>query len=168
MNLIVCCTENNVIGRGGRMPWHLPRDLRHFRALTLNKTVVMGRHTYAAIGRPLDQRQNIVLSRRPPSDGRVQWAQSLAQARQLAEGEIFIIGGGQLYRESLPQTREIYLTRVHAILDGDCFFPELDSSWQKVAEEQHLADEKNHFSMSFCRYQRREVPLPTEGRFLCM
>lgn len=159
LSLIVAVGENNEIGKGGKMPWHLPADLKHFKALTLGRPVIMGRRTFAAIGKPLPGRRNIVVSRDPAfrAPG-CETARSFADALVLAAGakEIMLIGGGELYREALPRAQRVYLTRVHARFDADTFFPPLDSAeWKETAREDHAADERNPFAYSFITLTRR-------------
>ena len=159
LSLIVAVGENNEIGKGGKMPWHLPADLKHFKALTLGKPVIMGRRTFEAIGKPLTERRNIVVSRNPAfrAPG-CETAASLVDALVLAAGvrEIMLIGGGELYREALPRAQRIYLTRVHARFDADTFFPVLDQGeWSETAREEHAADERNPFAYSLITLERR-------------
>ena len=162
--LIVAVGENNEIGKHGRMPWHLPADLKHFKALTLGKPVIMGRKTFEAIGKPLPERRNIVVTRNPAWHALgCESAASFTDALVLAAGvrEIMLIGGGELYREALPRAQRIYLTRVHARFDADTFFPVLDpDDWRETAREEHAADERNSFAYSFLTLMRR-VPVNT-------
>ena len=159
LSLIVAIGENNEIGKGGKMPWHLPADLKHFKALTLGKPVIMGRRTFEAIGKPLPGRRNIVVSRNSRFYARdCETAASLTDALVLAAGspEIMVIGGGEIYREALPRAQRIYLTQVHARFDADTFFPQLDSAeWRETAHEDHIADERNPFAYSFITLERR-------------
>lgn len=155
MNLIVACSENGVIGRDGQMPWHLPRDLRHFRATTWGGAVLMGRRTHEDIGRALPGRENIVLSRRPLLLPGVRVAASLEEALRLAgPREVFIIGGGELYRQTLARARRLHLTRVHAEVAGDTHFPALGPEWREVSAEFHPADEENPLALTFFCYER--------------
>ena len=157
--LIVAVGENNEIGKDGRMPWHLPADLKRFKALTLGKPVIMGRKTFEAIGKPLPQRRNIVVSRRRDFHAPgCEVAGSLPEALVLAAGvpETMLIGGGEIYREALPRAQRIYLTRVHARFEADTFFPALDpAEWRETARENHTADERNTFAYSFITLARR-------------
>ena len=121
-------TENRVIGRNGTIPWDLPEDRRHFRELTMGHPVIMGRKTFESIGRPLPGRTTIILSRQRsfPAEGCLV-VHDLDAALMAASGnsEIFICGGGELYREALPRAARLYLTIVHMSVDGDTFFPEI-------------------------------------------
>ena len=141
------------------MPWHLPADLKHFKALTLGKPVIMGRKTFEAIGKPLTERRNIIVTRRlGDSTAGCEVTHSLTDALVLASGvpEIMLIGGGELYREALPRAQRIYLTRVHAHFDADTFFPALDpADWRETAHTDHEADERNPYAYSFLTLERR-------------
>jgi dihydrofolate reductase len=160
---VVAAADNGVIGRDGALPWHLPEDLRRFRKLTVGKPVVMGRRTFAAIGRPLPGRHNIVLSRSPDfaAEG-VTVAHSLAEAiaaagldpRTRAE-TVCIIGGAEIYALAMPITTAIELTRVHAHVEGDAIFPGPDAAeWQEVGREEHPASGAAP-GFSFLRFERR-------------
>jgi dihydrofolate reductase len=141
----VAASTNDVIGRHGTLPWHLPEDLQRFRRLTMGKPVLMGRATYQAIGRPLAGRRNIVISRQHDLviDGcEVVTDPREALARVDGADEVMVIGGGQIYERFLPQADRIHLTRVHLVVAGDTFFPTLDpADWRVVGEEAHPAGE---------------------------
>jgi dihydrofolate reductase len=157
LSLIVAVAENGVIGRGNQLPWHLPDDLKRFKALTLGKPIVMGRRTYDSIGRPLPGRTNIVASHQASLaiDGCVVVATldaALKAGAQAAgeDGEVMVIGGAALFREALPLAQRIYLTRVHAEVPGDIFFPPLGAGrWRELAVTQHAADERHAHAFSF-------------------
>lgn len=159
LSLIVAVGEHHEIGKNGKMPWHLPADLKHFKALTLGKPVIMGRKTFAAIAKPLPQRRNIVVTRQHDYHAAgCEVAHSLADALVLASGEpeIMVIGGAEIYREALPRAQRIYLTRVHARFEADTFFPAFDpDEWRETVREDHAADERNHFAYSFVTLVRR-------------
>ena len=142
---VVAVSENGVIGRAGKLPWRIPSDLKLFRRLTLGRPVIMGRKTYQSIGKPLDRRDNIVLTRDPSfrAEG-VIVAQSIAGALQRARGlatarnidEIAVIGGAEIFQALLAHADRIYLTRVHASPPGDTFFPALDAAaWRETSRE---------------------------------
>ncbi|TNG93800.1 type 3 dihydrofolate reductase [Pasteurellaceae bacterium USgator11] len=157
ISLIVAFTQNRVIGRDNQMPWHLPRDLAWFKRNTLNKPVIMGRKTFESIGRPLPNRTNIVLSRQPFVYDGVQWADSLQTALGLCEtaDEVMIIGGGELFKQSLPLADKLYLTEIQTALDGDTFFPTLDlNDWNIVEDELATADDKNAYACRFLILER--------------
>ncbi|MCJ7557076.1 MAG: type 3 dihydrofolate reductase [Gammaproteobacteria bacterium] len=161
VSLVVAMSENGVIGRDNALPWHLPADLRQFKTLTLGKPIIMGRKTYESIGRPLPGRQNIVLSRdtgfqAPGCD----ICTSLQQALVLAGNadEVMVIGGGALYEEVLVHADRIYLTEIHASIEGDTRFPEIDPArWREIARERHAADERNSLDYSFVTLARRQA-----------
>ncbi|AZG74393.1 type 3 dihydrofolate reductase [Shewanella livingstonensis] len=131
--MIAAMANNRVIGKDNKMPWHLPDDLRHFKAMTLSKPVVMGRKTFESIGRPLPGRHNIVISRnRQLSIEGVTCVESFEQALVAAGDcdEIVVIGGGQLYQQLLPKADVLYLTLIDLDVDGDTVFPDWnDGSW---------------------------------------
>lgn len=167
-SIIVAISENRVIGNRGQLPWRLSADLRRFKRLTTGHAIVMGRKTFESIGRPLPDRTSIVLTRRPEArfPGALT-ASSLDHARRLAAGdnELFVIGGAQLYAQALAEADRIYLTRVHAVVEGDAFFPEVDfNQWRAIEESQHRADERNQFDHSFYVYDRVTISgLPLMG-----
>lgn len=163
ISLVVAMSENRVIGRDGDLPWHLPADLKHFKKLTLGHVVIMGRKTHqsiiASLGRPLPKRRSLVLSRDPAyrAPG-VEVVSSLDQALDLtaAEPEVFVIGGAAVFAAALPRTDVLHLTLVHAEVEGDVFFPPLDTeSWELVSEERHEADERHVYPFSFLTYRRQ-------------
>jgi len=160
LELVVAVAENDVIGRGNQLPWHLPADLRHFKALTLGKPVLMGRKTFESIGKALPGRLNIVMSRSAgfsPLDCVV--VKTLDDARLAAgmQPELMVIGGSELYRQCLPFARRIHLTLIHTrIEDGDTLFAGWrGAEWQATARERHEADEKNLYAYSFITLDRR-------------
>ncbi|MGK2914938.1 MAG: dihydrofolate reductase [Porticoccaceae bacterium] len=147
--LIAAVAENSVIGRDNTLPWHLPEDLRHFKRITLGKPLVMGRRTHESIGRPLPGRTNIVItSRRDWHPADITIAHSLADAIALAEpiaaangaDEIMVIGGEQLYRQTLAIADRIYLTQVAIAVEGDAFFPVIvRTQWRETDREEGLS-----------------------------
>ena len=136
--MIAAMTNNRVIGKDNKMPWHLPEDLKHFKAMTLGKPVVMGRKTFESIGRPLPGRHNIVITRQADyqPDG-VSCVNSFEAAKELVKDcdELVVIGGGQLYKEILPVADTLYLTFIELTVDGDTFFPEWDDGSWKLTEK---------------------------------
>jgi len=156
--IVVAMSENRVIGIRNALPWRLPADLRHFRRVTLGKAVLMGRKTFESIGHPLEGRRNIVVSRDPHfRAGGCLIAPSLDEALARTGGEeILVIGGASIYAQALPQTERIYLTLVHAQVEGDAFFPAIDEDeWLTIARTDHPADERNDFPYSFLTLERR-------------
>ncbi|HWP95007.1 MAG TPA: dihydrofolate reductase [Gammaproteobacteria bacterium] len=156
--IIAAVAENGCIGRNNALPWHLPADLSHFKLMTWGKPVIMGRRTFEAIGKPLRGRLNIVVTHDAGwrADG-VSVAHSLDEAIKLAGNaqEAVIIGGAQLYAECLPKAQRLYITRVHAEVDGDTFFPPLDmKQWREVARSEHPRDARNPYDMTFITLER--------------
>lgn len=158
LSIIVAVADNGVIGSGNQLPWRLPDDLKHFKALSLGKPVVMGRKTYDSIGKPLPGRLNIIVSRKLDLQiAGCQVVSSLAEAIAAAGGapEIVIVGGADIYRQVLPQVATIHLTRVHADIPGDVQFPKLaENEWREVATEYHPADERHAHAFTFSTLAR--------------
>lgn len=162
---LVAMGENGVIGRDGDMPWRLSTDLRRFKALTLGKPVIMGRRTFASIGRPLPGREIIVVTRQP--DFAVEGvtvaagpAEAVAAARRIAAGtgatEIVVAGGGEIYRALIGQASRLVVTEVHARPEGDVHFPAIDPmAWREVGREGPVQGERDSAAMSFVTYERR-------------
>jgi dihydrofolate reductase len=165
--IVAALARNRVIGRDGALPWHLPDDLRRFKALTLDGVVVMGRKTFASIGRPLPRRTSLVLSRRathvvgceaPTCAVLASVEQALDTAR--SSGSLFVIGGAEIYRLFLPYATRLELTHVEVELEGDVRFPELDAdAFRLVREEPHPADARHAHAFRFATYLRR-TPAP--------
>jgi dihydrofolate reductase len=157
--LIAALAENHTIGRDGDLPWRLPDDLKRFRKLTLGNTILMGRRTWASLGKPLDGRRNWVLTRDAsfvaPTGVEVFANLEHALAAE-AEGELLVIGGAQLYQQTLPLATRLELTRVHAQVEGDTFFPPIDPvEWLETAREEHAADVRHAHAYAFITLQRR-------------
>jgi len=161
ISLIVAMSENRVIGRDGGLPWRLSADLRRFKRLTMGHHIIMGRKTFQTIGRLLPGRTSVVLTRRTGFHaGGAVVAHHIEEAKGLAAGddEVFVIGGGEIYREALPSVDRIYMTLVHASIEGDTFFPELQpDDWQIVEQSRHAADDRNEYEHSFLVYHRASV-----------
>ncbi len=157
-SLIVATTLNNVIGKDNKMPWHLPADLAWFRQNTTNKPVIMGRKTFESIGRPLPKRVNIVLSRQPYEQEGVIWKSSLESAGDFVKDseEIMLIGGGELFKQYLPQADKLYLTQIQAEIEGDTFFPTLNwDEWHIEFETYREKDETNPYDCRFLILSRK-------------
>jgi dihydrofolate reductase len=158
VSVIVAAAENGVIGRAGALPWHLSEDLKRFKRLTTGHPVVMGRKTWESIGRALPGRRNLVVSRTPgyaAAGADVFGSLDEALAACAGEDEIFVIGGAMLYAEALSRADRLYLTRVHATVEGDVTFPEIDpAGWTLVSEERHEADARHEHAFSFLVYER--------------
>ncbi|NQV44555.1 MAG: dihydrofolate reductase [Rhodospirillales bacterium] len=157
--MAVAMAENRVIGRDGGLPWHLSGDLQYFKRVTMGKPMIMGRKTFESIGRPLPGRLNIVVTRDATyATDNVMVVHSLEQAldaaRERAEAdgidEVMIIGGGQIYGDALPVTDRVYLTEVHASVDGDTVFPDLaEDQWRETAREMHPGNKAGEPGYSF-------------------
>lgn len=158
VSLVAAMSENRVIGKDGTLPWRLPDDLKFFKRLTLDHTVIMGRKTFDEIKRPLDNRRNVVITRNPAFHPHcVTVVPNLAEALALGatEREVFVVGGGEIFREALPRADRLYLTVVHARVEGDTFFPEFDKDgWVLESDERHEADERHAYAFSFRTYSR--------------
>ena len=158
VSIIVAADEHGGIGRGGTLPWHLPEDLRRFKALTMGKPIVMGRRTWDSIGRALPGRRSIVVSRQPGlALGGAEVFPSLEDALRAAGDapEACVIGGADMYRLALRFAETIYLTRVHASVEADTFFPPLDATeWEEVAREERPRDERHAYACSFITLRR--------------
>lgn len=157
ITLVAALAENRAIGLQGRMPWHLPAELRHFRQTTLGKPVVMGRRTWESIGRPLPGRQNIVVSRNAGyALAGAALAGSLDEALALATGpEAMIIGGGMLYRLALPRASRMVLTLVRCRPDADTWFPRWDPrEWRQTASERVSADADHAYDFEMTEWRR--------------
>jgi len=154
--LIAARSANGVIGRGGGLPWRLPDDLRRFKALTMGHTLVMGRRTWDSIGRPLPGRRTIVLSRNHSLTlAGVTVVHDLAAAYAAATGDVFVVGGAAVYAGALRGATRLYLTEVHADVEGDARFPPVDlSTWRLEREEHHPADATHAHAFTFRDYVR--------------
>jgi dihydrofolate reductase len=162
LTIIVAADERGGIGRDGGLPWHLPEDLKRFKALTMGKPMVMGRRTWDSIGRPLPGRRSIVVSRQPGLviEG-AEVCDSLDAALQAVAGapEACVIGGAEIYRQALPHAELIQFTRVHAVVGADTFLPSLDAAeWEEIAREDRPADERHAHAFSFLTLRRLKRP----------
>ncbi len=155
--LVAALDRRRGIGRDGGLPWHLPDDLKRFKRITRGHTILMGRKTAQSLGRALPERRNLVLtrSRSVPFDG-MEAVASLDEARALADGELIVIGGGEVYTLALPCATRLDLTFVDADVGADTFFPAYDAAdWREVAREHHTADAKHAYSFDFVELVRR-------------
>lgn len=160
ISLIAAMDENRAIGIDNRLPWHLPADLKRFKALTMGKPIIMGRKTHESIGRPLQGRRNIVLTRNAnfQAEGCEQYA-SLDEAIDTYADvpEIMIIGGDSLYRQALPRAQRLYLTLIEAAFDGDAWFPAYPvEEWKLIDEVSKVADETFNYAYRFVTLKRKE------------
>ena len=159
ISIIVAMDKKGVIGHEGDLPWHLSVDLKHFKAITMGKPLIMGRKTHESIGRPLPGRKNIIMTH---SSGFIAEGctvvHSLDDAFQAAgdANEVMIMGGAGLYEQSLERANRLYLTEVHADISGDVYFPEFNKDdWIEIEREDHSADDKNDFDFSFVVMERK-------------
>nr|AIA18951.1 Dihydrofolate reductase [uncultured bacterium] len=165
ISIIVAVSENNVIGRNNDLPWHLPADLKYFKEMTMGHCVVMGRKNYESIPpkfAPLVGRTNIVITRQKDykAEGAVvvnSIQEAIDHSRNHQETECFITGGGEIFAQSIDLCDMIYLTRIHATIEGDVHFPELnDKEWKEISRKDIQPDEKNKYAFSFLVYERRK------------
>lgn len=160
ISIIAAIDDHLGMGIDNGLLCHLPADLRHFKQLTLGKPIIMGRKTFESIARALPGRLNIVLSKHALMIEGVTVVESLAQALALVEHEpeIMIIGGAQLFAQTLPMAQRMYLTRIHHVFSADVFFPKWDESvWQLHRQDVFSRDEQNKYDMTFCQYDRKKT-----------
>jgi dihydrofolate reductase len=158
LSIIVAIAKNHAIGKDNKLLWYLPNDLKHFKDVTTGHTVIMGRKTFDSVGKPLPKRRNIVVTRQAISIEGYEVVPSIEAAIELckAEDEVFVVGGAEIYRQSIPLTDRIYLTIVDQDFEGDTFFPELNpDEWQEKDREDFEPDEKNKYKYSFITLVRR-------------
>lgn len=154
INIIVAASLNNVIGKDNSLIWRQSADLKRFKELTTGKTVVMGRKTYDSIGKPLPNRRNVVITRQNIEIPGCEVVHSLEEAIKL-DDEIFILGGGEIYQKSIILAHKIFLTRIHAEVEGDTYFPQLSYyDWKIENIEFFNKDDKNQFDYEFIIYVR--------------
>jgi dihydrofolate reductase len=161
LSIIAVVAANHVIGRDNKLPWHQSADLKRFKALTMDHHVLMGRKTYQELGKPLPGRVNVVITNSPhfaPEGVAIARSidEAIARAEASGDEEIFIIGGGEIFRQTLHRVDRMYVTQIHADVAGDTFFPEFDhvNEWRLVDREDFEADEKNDYPFSFLTYER--------------
>ena len=159
LSLVVATAENRVIGINNQLPWYLPEDLKYFKRVTMGKPIIMGRKTFESIGKPLPGRTNIVITRNTEytAEG-IKVVHTLDEAIKLCESialvdgtdEAMVIGGAEIYTQALAKADRLYLTKVHAEVDGDAWFPEYnESDWQEAGRENFKADGPNPYDYSF-------------------
>lgn len=158
VSAVAAIGENNAIGKDNELLWHLPADLKHFKAVTKGHTIIMGRKTFDSIGKPLPHRRNIVITRQ--AGLHIEGAEvvhTVEEALALCdrEEEVFIVGGAEIYKLAMPFTDRIYLTTVHQSYDADAYFPELDRErWKELNAQRHEADEKHLVAFTFSTLER--------------
>ncbi len=154
--IIVAYDKNNLIGGKNSMLWQgeMKADIRHFQDITTGNVIVMGRKTFESIGSPLANRQNIVITHQPLQIKGVQIAHSLSDAYGLAEPDkdIYIIGGGQIYKQAIGGVDRIIATEIDSVFTGDVYFPKISSEWIEIERENHYADEENKYDYSYATY----------------
>lgn len=155
ISLIAAVSKNRVIGDSNKLIWHLPADLKRFKDLTVGNSILMGRKTYESIGRPLPNRRNIIITRDEnyKVDG-CEVVNSIEEALLLTSNDCFIIGGGEIYKQTIDLADKIYLTIIDNDFTGDTYFPEINEKWFVCQEEPGLMDEKNPYKYKFITYER--------------
>ncbi len=157
LSLIAAIDKNRLIGNDNKIPWYLPADFAYFKETTMGKPIIMGRTTFESIGKPLPCRRNIVLTRGEFMHEGVDVVHSFDEAVRSAkdEGEVFVIGGAQVYKEALSRADKLYITFVEGEFEGDIFFPEIDwDDWKEIKSDTRKADEKNPYDMKFAVFER--------------
>ncbi len=161
ITLVVAASENNAIGLNNQLLWHLPKDMRFFKNTTWGMPILMGRKTFESMGsKPLPGRLNIIITRNKNwVNENVMVVSTLGEAIALATKfnyqELFVIGGGEIYEMALPMANKIWLTRVHCTLEGDTFFPTLNTDWKKISLASNAADAKHIYSFDFECWKRK-------------
>lgn len=161
LKILVAFDENRVIGKNNTLIWHLPADLKRFKALTTGHVIIMGRKTFESIGKPLPNRTTIVISRQ--ADLQIEGAiiahsveEAILKAKSITREDIFIVGGAEIYALSLALADQILVTQLHDIFEGDAYFPEIPSaSWEITEKERGVTDEKNAYQYSYITYTRK-------------
>ncbi len=160
ISLIAAASENNVIGKNNQLPWTLPNDMRYFKNMTWGMPVIMGRKTFESMDNiPLPGRVNIVITRQKvwKAKGAAvvnNWDDAMFVVKDSDFAEVFVIGGGEIFTESIKKANRIYMTRVHATVEGDSFFPEIDKKWKLVSNRDCFADVKHQYDYSFQVWER--------------
>jgi dihydrofolate reductase len=161
LKILVAFDENRVIGKNNALIWHLPADLKRFKALTTGHVIIMGRKTFESIGRPLPNRTTIVISRQQDLqiDGVIlthSVEEAILKAKSISRDDIFIVGGAEIYQLSLPLADQILVTQLHDIFEGDAFFPEISPAiWEVAEQERGITDEQNAYQFSYITYARK-------------
>ena len=163
LSLLVAMARNRVIGRNNKLPWHLPADLKHFKFLTMGQTIVMGRKTYESIGRPLPGRVNIIVTRQTGYEvpgaivvNTIDDALLICERTGSINGENFIIGGEELYRQILKICQRIYITEIQRDFEGDVFFPEFDpNEWEETQRDRHISENDTNLEYHFVVLDRK-------------
>lgn len=155
IRIIAAMSKNNVIGRDNKLIWSLPDDLKRFKELTMGHYIIMGRKTYESIGKPLPGRKNIVISRNPNLKIKgVEIFSDILKAIEYTNNNCFIIGGSEIYKQTIDLADFLYLTIINANLNGDSYFPQIDSNWILIYDLENNKDDKHMYSYSFKNYSR--------------
>ena len=160
LKILVAFDENRVIGKNNALIWHLPADLKRFKALTTGHVIIMGRKTFESIGKPLPNRTTIVISRQADLhiDGVIiahSVEEAILKGKSITRDDIFIVGGAEIYALSLPLADQILVTQLHDIFEGDAYFPEISlDTWEVIEQERGVTDEKNAYQYSYLTYSR--------------
>lgn len=160
LSIIVARAKNNVIGKNNQLIWKIPDDLKRFKELTTNHTIIMGRKTFESLGRVLPNRKHIIFSQNPDfkvKDENVEVVHSLLQIQELIEGEeeAFVIGGAMIYNFLMPYVKKMYVTQIDQEFDGDAFFPVIsENTWKEVSREKGTKNEENNLDYEFVTYER--------------
>jgi dihydrofolate reductase len=158
--LIAAISQNRVLGKDNQLVWHLPKDMRFFKTKTMGYPVIMGRKTFESFGNPLPGRTNIVITRNPAyrAEGAIVVAsldEALTEAAKYHTDTVFIAGGAEIYRQALSVADTMYLTHIHAEVEGDAFFPEFsETDWQPASRESVSADDKHAYPFDFVTWKR--------------
>ncbi|MBA3755155.1 MAG: dihydrofolate reductase [Nitrosomonas sp.] len=163
LSILVAMARNRVIGQNNKLPWHLPADLKHFKCLTMGQTIVMGRKTYESIGRPLPGRTNIIITRQKSYEvpgaivaNSIEDALLMCEEIGTTDREHFIIGGEELFRQTLGVCQRMYVTEIQRDFKGDTFFPEFDSEdWEEIQRDKHFSDSDNNMEYHFVILDRK-------------
>ncbi|SFE05648.1 dihydrofolate reductase [Chitinophaga sp. CF118] len=168
LSIIVAASENNVIGIHNHLPWHLPVDMRYFKQTTIGKPIIMGRKSFDELGRVLPGRPNIVISRQPDfkREGLTvvpSLEAGIEEAKKYNTEEIFVTGGGEIFKIALPIVDRVYITRVHddKVVVGDTYFPDFEpedkpDEWELIKNERHEKDEKHQYALTFQVWERKK------------
>lgn len=163
ITIVVAASENNVIGKKGDLPWHLPDDLLSFKEITLGKPIIMGRNTFESMGsKPLVQRTNIILSSQKQNYGKAilqftSYEEAIAYLQEQNTNEVCVIGGSAVFAKALEQANQLYLTRVHCTIEnGDAFLPNINFKlWEKKSAEHHIKDNRHNYEFTLEKYIRK-------------
>lgn len=152
--MVACMSQNRVLGKDNKMPWHLPEELKYFRRVTMGHTIVMGRRTFESIGKPLPGRKNVILTR--SSDYHPEGCEVVHQLEEVLafQEDVYIIGGAKVYKQFLPYADRLYLTIIHEEMEGDAFFPEMGEEWKVVEEQPGITNEQNPHPYTFYTFEK--------------